>query len=155
MPLNQVLDISRDDLKALLEDTQLRAYQRKLANIRCSDIMSRQLVTVNAATPVPAAWALFREHRIKALPVVDATGAVVGIVTPADFMREATPAASVGQIMTRKVRVASVERHLVELIPLFGSTGHHHIPVIDTGGRLVGIITQSDVVAALCRPGPA
>ena len=152
---NQVLDISRDDLKALLEDTQLRAYQRKLANIRCSDIMSRQLVTVKVATPVPAAWALFREHRIKALPVVDAAGAVVGIVTPADFTRETPPAESVGQIMTRKVRVASVERHLVELIPLFGSTGHHHIPIVDTGGRLVGMITQSDVVAALCRPGPA
>jgi len=60
----------------------------------------------------------------------------------------------VGQIMTRKVRVASVDRHLAELIPLFGSTGHHHIPIVDAGGRLVGIITQSDVVAALCRPPP-
>ena len=151
---NQVLDISRDDLKALLEDTQLRAYQRKLANIRCSDIMSRQLITVNAGTPLPVALALFREHRIKALPVVDTAGAIVGIVTPADFVRAAASAAVVGQIMTRKVRVASVDRHLVELIPLFGSSGHHHIPIVDTGGRLVGIITQSDVVAALCRPGP-
>ena len=151
---NQLLDISRDDLKALLEDTQLQAYQRKLANIRCSDIMSRQLITVNAGTPLAAALALFREHRIKALPVVDAAGAIVGIVTPADFVRATAPAAVVGQIMTRKVRVASVDRHLVELIPLFGSSGHHHIPIVDTGGRLVGIITQSDVVAALCRPGP-
>ena len=151
---NQLLDISRDDLKALLEDTQLQAYQRKLANIRCSDIMSRQLITVNAGTPLAVALALFREHRIKALPVVDAAGAIVGIVTPADFVRAEAAAAVVGQIMTRKVRVASVDRHLVELIPLFGSSGHHHIPIVDTGGRLVGIITQSDVVAALCRPGP-
>jgi CBS domain-containing membrane protein len=59
----------------------------------------------------------------------------------------------VGQIMTRQVRVASVNRHLAELIPLFGSTGHHHIPVIGEGDRLVGIITQSDVVAALARSG--
>ncbi len=152
---NRVLDISRDDLKALLEDTQLRGYQRKLANIRCGDIMSRQLITVRAVTPVPAAWALFREHRIKALPVVDATGGIVGIVTPADVVRADVAAQTVGQIMTRKVRVASVERHLVELIPLFGSTGHHHVPIVDAGGRLVGIITQSDVVAALCRPGAA
>ncbi len=171
---NQVLDISRDDLKALLEDTQLHAYQRKLANIRCSDIMSRQLITVSHGTPLQQAWALFREHRIKALPVVDAAGGIVGIVTPADFMRAAgvdgnvgfakqprDPAARtavptaerVGQIMTRQVRVASVDRHLAELVPLFGSTGHHHIPIVGEGDRLVGIITQSDVVAALCRPG--
>ncbi len=146
------LDIGRDELKALLEDAQLQAYQRKLANIRCGDIMSRRLITVTQLTPVPEAWALFREHRIKALPVVDAAGGVVGIVTPADFMRQAQPAETVGQIMSHKVRVASARRHLVELVPLFGSTGHHHIPVVDDSGRLVGIITQSDVVAALCRP---
>ena len=173
---NQVLDISRDDLKALLQDTQLQAYQRKLANLRCSDIMSRTPITVHHQTPLQQAWALFREHRIKALPVVDAAGCVVGIVTPADFMRAveaqagdgfearwralrsladtaaAAPEDVVGRIMTRKVRVASVDRHLAELIPLFGSTGHHHLPIVDAGDRLVGIVTQSDVVAALARP---
>ncbi|MEO8057771.1 MAG: HPP family protein [Burkholderiales bacterium] len=174
---NQVLDISRDDLKALLEDTQLQAYQRKLANLRCGDIMSRELVTVTRDTALAQAWALFREHRIKALPVVGPNGQIVGIVTPADFIRTVEPESGdgfdvrlreltgwargpagdrpliVGQIMTRQVRVASVNRHLAELIPLFGSTGHHHIPVIGEGDRLVGIITQSDVVAALSRSG--
>ena len=172
---NQVLDISRDDLKALLQDTQLQGYQRKLANLRCSDIMSRQLITVTRHTPLQKAWALFRQHRIKALPVVDAAGGVVGIVTPADFMRaaegpegdtvearlqqlrhwaQAAPAGEddvVGRIMTRRVRVASMDRHLSELIPLFGSTGHHHIPIVDGNDRLVGMVTQSDVVAALSR----
>jgi CBS domain-containing membrane protein len=173
---NQVLDISRDDLKALLADTQLAAYQRKLANLRCSDIMSRELVTVGHQTPLQQAWTLFREHRIKALPVVDARGGIVGIVTPADFMRaaeaqagdgfdarlrmlrawggdgSAAPPKVVGAIMTRQVRVASMHRYLSELIPLFGSTGHHHIPIVDTDDRLVGIVTQSDVVAALSQP---
>lgn len=172
---NQVLDVSRDDLKALLQDTQLSAYQRKLANLRCSDIMSRKLITVSPQTPLQGAWALFREHRIKALPVIDAAGGIVGIVTPADFMRAAEGGDSdtfetrlrqlrgwaggtavrqpgvVSQIMTRKVRVASVNRHLAELIPLFGSTGHHHIPIVDGTDRLVGIVTQSDVVTALSR----
>ena len=59
-----------------------------------------------------------------------------------------------------QVRVASVDRHLAELIPLFGSSGHHHIPIVDAEDRLVGIVTQSDVVAALSQPhvtnpGPA
>lgn len=115
--------------------------------------------------------------------MVDANGGIVGIVTPADFMRAAEvdgnegfaqrqrklqgwaagqgaaggtgmPLERVGQIMTRQVRVASVDRHLAELIPLFGSTGHHHIPIVDGGDRLVGIVTQSDVVAALSRAEP-
>ena len=57
--------------------------------------------------------------------------------------------------MTRKVRVVSVDRHLAELIPLFGSAGHHHIPIVDVAGRLGGIVPQSDVVAALSRPDTA
>jgi len=172
---NQVLDVSRDDLKSLLAQTQLRAYERKLAEVRCADIMSRDLVTVEFGTPLQEAWALLRERRIKALPVVDRTGRIAGIVTLADFMRAANldvyegfdgklrqlirATASVysdkpevvGQIMTRNVRVAGEKRRLVELLALFGSTGHHHIPIIGEGERLVGMITQSDLVAALGR----
>ncbi len=57
---NQVLDVSRDDLKALLAETRLRAYDRKLAEVRCEDIMSRDLVTVEFGTPLEDAWALLR-----------------------------------------------------------------------------------------------
>jgi CBS domain-containing membrane protein len=107
------------------------------------------------------AWPLFGKHHIKALPVVDDSGGIVGIVTPADFVRNdalqpaAQAAGRIGQIMTRNVRVARVDRHLVELIPLFGGTGHHHLPIVEADGHLVGIVTQSDVVAALGRAGVA
>ncbi len=171
---NQVLDVSRDDLQALLEQMKWQAYQRKLAGVRCADIMSRDLVTVTHSTPLEHAWALLRERRIKALPVVDADFRIVGIVTLADFLRAAElegypgmdaklrkllgaigPSGKppvVGQIMTRQVRVASEQRYLVDLVPLFGGTGHHHIPIIADNGRLTGIITQSDMVAALFEP---
>lgn len=169
---NQVLDISRDDLLALLEQTQWRGYQRRLAEVRCEDIMSRNLITVSHNTPLAQAWQLLREHRIKALPVVDGDGHIVGIVTQTDLLRAAEPDADdkpdaprsgkggaahsgdpdvVGRIMTRKVRVASVQRHLVDVVPLFGGYGHHHLPIIGDDGRLAGIITQSDLVAAMSR----
>ena len=176
---NQVLDVSRDDLQALIEQTQLQGYRRRLSDIRCRDIMSTELITVEFGTPLEEAWALLRRHRIKALPVVDRVRRIVGIVTLADFMRGAdldghesidrklralirrsglthtTKPEVVGQIMTRQVRVTSEDRHLSDLVPLFGSTGHHHIPVIGERERLVGMITQSDLVAALCRMGDA
>lgn len=172
---NQVLDISRDELRALIEDTQLQGYQRRLGALRCGDIMSREPITVSHRTPLAEAWPLFRKHRIKALPVIDANQEVIGIVTPADFMRAAEPNPEpsldlrlrrlrdwtlrpgsglpdrVGDIMTRQVRIAGVDRHLAELIPVFGSTGHHHLPIVNAERKLVGMLTQSDVVAALCR----
>ena len=170
---NQVLDVSRDDLQALISATQLRSYERRLAQVRCADIMSRELVTVEFGTSLQDAWTLLRKKGIKALPVVDKWMHLVGIVTLADFMKAAdldmhhgfdtrlrgliratTTTQSdkpevVGQIMTRKVRVTRVQRPLADLLPLLGSTGHHHIPVIGEDERLVGMITQSDVVKAL------
>lgn len=146
---NQVLDVGRDELKALLQDTQLRGYQRKLADLRCRDIMSRPVIQIGPRASLSEAWAMFAAHRIKALPVVDASGGIVGIVTPADFMRAPQGPRRIGEIMSRRVRVASADRHLAELIPLFASTGHHHIPVVDGADSLVGMLTQSDVMAAL------
>lgn len=172
---NQVLDVSRDDLKALLADTRLRAYERKLTDVRCADIMSHEPFSVAFGTPLPQAWALMRERRIKALPVVDEASRILGIVTLADFMRTAeldvyegfddklrklvrsarsiysSKPKVVGQIMTRDVTVADMQRQLVDLLPLFGRTGHHHVPIVDAEQRLVGMITQSDLVAALGR----
>jgi CBS domain-containing membrane protein len=60
---------------------------------------------------------------------------------------------AVGQIMCHKVRVASANRSVAELLPIFSEGGHHHIPVICEDNRLVGIITQSDFVRALYRSG--
>ena len=86
---NQVLDVSRDDLKALLAETRLRAYDRKLVEVRCADIMSRKLITVTLQTPLRDAWALLRTHRIRALPVVDRARRVIGVVTLVDFLKHA------------------------------------------------------------------
>jgi len=138
-------------------------------------VMSRSPVAVQFGTALQDAWELMRERRVKALPVVDRAHRIVGIVTTADFMRVADleqhegvgyrlrqvlrasgnthserPEA-VGQIMTRQVRVASEDRLLADLVPVFSDDGHHHIPVIDAEQRLCGMITQTDLVRGLYR----
>jgi CBS domain-containing membrane protein len=172
---NEVLDVSRDDLEALLQQTELNAYQRLFGGLRCAEIMAREPVTVQFGTALAEAWALMRRHDVKALPVVDRAGRIAGIVTRADFLREAnldspdglgervkelvrsagTVLSSkpevVGQIMTRRVRITREDRHVVDLVASFSEDGHHHLPVVDADGRVVGMITQSDVVRALSR----
>jgi CBS domain-containing membrane protein len=169
----QVVPMSREELLPLLEAAETEAHRRRLGALRCADIMSREVVTVEFGTPLQEAWTLMRSHRIKALPVLDRYRQVLGIVTLADFMRHAeldqhhdfparlralirpTPgpqsdkAEVVGQIMTRRVRVASPQRTLAELVPILSATGHHHIPVVDHQRKLLGILTQTDLVRAL------
>lgn len=170
---NQVLDVSRDDLESLLMAAEMEGHRRRSSEIRCQDVMTREVITVEFGATLESAWQLMRTHGIKALPVIDRSRRIVGIITMADFLRAANIDAHqgfgsklrafilpdglvhsdkpevVGQIMTRHVRVTSQDRHAVALLPLFTEAGHHHIPVIDDDKRIVGIITQSDFVRAL------
>ncbi|MFT3813789.1 MAG: HPP family protein [Acidovorax sp.] len=169
---NQVLDVPRDDLEALLQAAELAAWQRQWGELRCAEAMSADPVTVLADTSLADAWAAMRQRRVKALPVVDAGRRIVGIVALADFMRHAQPDAPplglgkrlravltggkgqpkrIEQIMTREVRTARADQRVAELVPLFSEGGHHHIPIVDGDGRLAGILTQSDLVRVLYR----
>ena len=84
---NQVLDVSRDDLEALLHDAESAAYARNMGQLRCADVMSREPIAVQFGTPLNEAWELLRKRKIKALPVTDRAMRIVGIITVADFMR--------------------------------------------------------------------
>lgn len=171
---NQVIDVSRDDLQSLLQQTEMHAYRRRFGEIVCADIMSKDVVSVVFGTLLEDAWLLMRQHKIKALPVIDRARRVVGIITQANFMQHAnlevyegfdTKLKSfirrtdrltsekpevVGQIMTSPAVTASANMHIIELIPLMTQVNvHHHIPVVDDERRLVGMVTQSDLVSAL------
>ncbi len=170
---NQVMSVSRDDLEQLLHYAEAQAYQRNIGELRCRDIMAREPVHVQFGTPLTEAWRLMQQHHVKALPVTDRARRLVGIVTLSDFIRSAgleqnarigprlrrllRPSGRthsekvevVGQIMARQVRVASEQRAVSELIPMFAQAGHHHLPIIDREKRLVGMLTESDVVRAL------
>lgn len=170
---NQVLDVSRDDLEELFLKTEMRAYQRRFGIITCGEIMSKDVVTAEFATPLEQAWREMRAHRIAAVPVLNRVRRVIGIVTTSDFMshgglddyhgmrrqlREFLRASGsshsekpevVGQIMVKHPRTARIDTPITELVPLMADSGFHHIPVVDAENRFAGIVTQSDVVAAL------
>ncbi len=174
---NQLVDIDRDALEDLLRQAQMQAWQRRFGSVRCADIMSRDLVTVEFATPLDEAWALLHKHRIRALPVVDRARRVIGVVTLVDFLEHAkldprdhlslgrrirqlitpTPGVTsdkaevVGQIMSSPAQTAAEDDSVVELVSRLSDQGLHHVPVVNGQGRLSGMVTQSDLVAALYR----
>lgn len=170
---DQVLDLPLDDLERLFRRTEMHAFRRRIGDARCAAIMSKDVCAVDFGTSLAEAWALMQAHAVHALPVVDRAQRVIGIVTRADFLKHAglhdqralgqrvraflqrsglthsDRPEVVGQIMTAPVRTAAAATPAVELVPLMAAAGHHHIPVVDAGRRLVGMVTQTDLVAAL------
>jgi CBS domain-containing membrane protein len=175
----QVLDISRADLEGLLHIAGRSAFNRNFGNLRCLDIMSQPVFAVEPGVPQKEAWALMRQEQVKALPVVDADGVVLGMVAISDFVRQARQdavegfgqrirnlvrgrsahSAKVQEIMDAASPVAKAQSLLVDLVPLFSAGGCHHLPVVDDANKLVGIVTQTDLIktlsAAISVPKPS
>lgn len=171
------LPVSEADLDQIYKMAGMQAYRRRMGEILCSDIMSRDLVTADFGTSLEEAWGRLRFHRIKALPVIDDDLHVIGIITLVDFLKRAdlntyatlqerlvkllrraysligSKPEVVGQIMSSPVHTARKDAHIVELVPLLSEKGLHHIPIVDVEDRLIGMVTQSDLIAALYAGG--
>lgn len=154
----ELLDINRQDLQELLQEAQLHALRERVGTVCCQDVMSRDLVVTAPTASAMAAWHLLSRHQIKALPVADEEGRLLGIITLHDLMidrAERQPRSqadleglTVADLMTREVQTARRYQPLYDLVAAFSDGGLHHMPVVE-GDQLVGIITQSDMVAAL------
>lgn len=171
----QVLDVSRGDLEDIILATEAQAYERRFGIITCGQVMSRDSVTVEYGTGLGEAWRSLRHHRLHAMPVLNRGRRVIGMVAQSDFLRHSDldelrtlgerlralirrsglthtdKPEVVGQIMTGEVVSARVDTPIVELVPLMANTGLHHLPVLDADGRFAGIISQSDLLAALVQ----
>jgi CBS domain-containing membrane protein len=126
-------------------------------------------VTIQPTTALEEAWILLRHHKIKALPVLDQERWVAGVVTIADFLKHfddrnlptlgyrlramlrRTPASlrTASAIMTSPVITVPAHVPVVELVSRLSDEGLHHLPIVDERQQLCGMVTQSDLIAAL------
>jgi CBS domain-containing membrane protein len=170
----ELLDIGTDDLASLLQEVQMLAYARSFSELTCGDVMSRPVIYIPTRTSLKAARDILLRHSIKALPVTDESDRVIGIVTRAD-VRGCEEAASIADacdrclerwtfrnqetlvdsLMTTLPETVEARTLLITVVPMFAKHGHHHIPVVDSHGRLVGMMTQADVVSGLYQHSQA
>jgi CBS domain-containing protein len=145
------------------------------------DIMDSSPATVSPDTPVEGLVAVLRDHGIPGVPVVDADGRCVGMVTEADLvlpddqgdlhlphyinlfggtvfleslgryeqrLRKAF-ASTAEDMMTREPDTVAPDATVKDAARLIHDTGHNRLPVVEDGGRLVGVVTRLDVLGAL------
>lgn len=125
------------------------------------DKMTTRLLTVTEDTPVLKATQFMRENKVRRLPVVKGEK-LVGIVTEDDLLRVSPSAATslsifevnhllselrIKEVMTKKVITISPEATLEEAALLMRENEVGALPVVE-GGKLVGIITESNIFDA-------
>ena len=147
---------------AFFEDESARLYRRRqesgsvgLSTIGGTDymetrtageIMTRDVLTVPPETTVEELAKLLAFHNISGMPVVDASGAVVGIVSEADVI--AKKGATVGEIMTPEVVSVPESTPVERLAALMAERKIKRVPVMSEG-TLLGMVSRADIVKAL------
>ncbi len=128
--------------------------------------MRAPAVTINLAAPLSEALALMREHDVRRLPVVIDTGELRGIITQgdirgADILRaagmdpfdiaHALRQVKVYEVMHEDPLTVTPETGLREAAMLMIENKIGGLPVVNEGGQVVGIITESDLFEALVQ----
>lgn len=148
--LGETFDINREDLDRLLRRVELHALERAHGAPSCAEIMSRDVISVGPADTPDAARALLLRHGVRALPVVDASRRVLGVIG----LRELTAAATtVGDVMTQAA-LATAETPAFALADRLIDGRTHAVVIVDPDKRAIGVVTQTDLLAAFARIPP-
>jgi acetoin utilization protein AcuB len=125
--------------------------------------MTRRPVTITPETPVGAAFAVMREHEIRHLPVVDPDDRLIGIVTDRDLrqasltrfhaLRERDRDLTVEDVMTWAVITTGPDVPIAQAMKVIYERRVGSLPVVERG-RLVGILTEQDLLRALIGEFP-
>lgn len=145
------------------------------------DLMTTTVFTVTPDTDVKTLARLFTEKRVSGFPVVDGKGRVVGVVTESDLIHQderlhipttfalfdailllggakkiedelkRMAATRVEEVMTKNPVTLAPDTTLEEIATLMGDRHIHTFPVLDEGGRLLGVVGKQDLIRSMIR----
>ena len=146
--LNEALDIDRSDLDRLLRQVEHHALVRAQGDLTCREVMSRDVVTIGIDETIDRARELLLSHNIRTLPVVDTAGHLRGTLG----LRELAIQSSGSLVEAMSVaRTADPAAPAVSLVPTLSDGRTHAIVVTSADRKVLGIITQTDLLATLAR----
>jgi CBS domain-containing protein len=128
--------------------------------LRVADLMSIEPISIEASAPVRLAQQLIDRHAVSGLPVVDARGRLVGVISQTDLVRVhadealriqwtalrvsavmSSPALTIDSTATVSEAARAMEQHHV-----------HRLVVVDAQRRPTGVLSTLDLVRGLAEP---
>lgn len=136
-----------------------------LENVLVRDWMTAPVITVTPTTSISSAHQIMKENGIRRLPVVE-NDHLIGIVTIGD-VREASPSdattlsiwelnylwaqLTVERVMTRKLYTIRADQSILDAAQIMLEHKVSGLPVVDDQGKLLGILTESDIFRLLVK----
>jgi CBS domain-containing protein len=149
--------------------------------MKVKDVMTSRVITIGPDATVRDAAKLMLDKGISGLPVVDAGGDLVGVVTEGDFLRRAeigtgkkrslwqdillgpgrlaeeyvqSHGRHIKDVMTPKPYTTVQDASLEDVVALMEKRAIKRVPVVENG-KIVGIVSRSNLIRALISAGPS
>lgn len=133
-------------------------------NLKVRDVMTPNPVTLSPEESLMEALQMMRLRKIRRIPVVSATGKLVGLLTEGDLKRAEPSTLSdtqeqfmavmegtqVNRIMIQNLITASPDMPLIDAARTLFKNKYGALPVLE-GEKLVGILTDNDLIGALVK----
>jgi len=141
---------------------------------KVADVMTADATSVDEGAPFKQIVDIMEAYGYNALPVVDSSGRVLGLVSSADLVpkiefagtdeephlfegrrhrtaREKASGTAAAELMTAPAVTVQPQTTLVEAAKIMESDGLKRLPVVDDLGRLTGMVTRSDLLKVFLR----
>jgi CBS domain-containing protein len=134
----------------------------RLLSLRVVDVMRPEVVTLSPEATMTSAAKAFVDHKISGAPVTDDRHCV-GILSAADFVRREMHRGvscngdrpldedQVSGYMTRSVQSIAGDASLIEAARTMCRAHVHRLPVMNASGKLIGMASSLDIVAAMVK----
>jgi CBS-domain-containing membrane protein len=157
------------------------ATSKPFRSLLARDLMSRDMLLIPQRSSLRHAAHMLAQSQVSGAPVVDETGRCVGVLSTTDFMRwvdqeeraetqrprnhacvcsewevvnpESLPADEVRSYMTPDPVAVSPDTQIDELARMMLNAHIHRLVVLDSARRPIGIITSTDILAAVAHGG--
>jgi len=165
------LDITPGDFKELYVRAYQHAVRRLIQSIKAADVMTRDVASVRSDASLTEVAEIMANRGISGLPVIDAEGKLVGVISEKDFLvAMAGPEArtfmdvvmsclkdraclaapvkirNAGQLMSSPAVTVNPDTPVMEIADILTQKKINRVPVVDREGRMVGIVSRADVV---------
>lgn len=135
------------------------------SDLRVADLMTIDPVVVAVDATIEEAEELLRRNRITGLPVVDADGRLVGVISQTDLLYLAVPSVQalirhhergirVGEVMSTPPVTIDGGATLRRAACMMVEERFHRLVAVDDGGRPIGVLSAMDFVSLYAEDGP-
>ncbi|MEU0133042.1 CBS domain-containing protein [Streptomyces sp. NPDC006296] len=124
-----------------------------MGHLTVADLMTPSVISVQRGTTFKEIARLLSESGVTAVPVVDDGGRPIGVVSEADLLRDraAGAARNAAALMSRPAITAGPRWNAVQAARVMEENRIKRLPVVDGEGRLVGVLSRSDLLQVYLR----